>query len=209
MLFSSLMYSQTKFSMPPNYTLIKNNIEAQNSHFYYPKLIKRLSENDTLLTVPEYLHLYYGYALQKQYNPYGYTSQDKTLKEFYKKDSLTMSEAKEYIKVARKSLEEYPMDIGLMNLLAYAYHQSGDDATTLKIAANIRGLVTAILSTGDGQQCQSAFHVISVNHEYVLLSLFEIETANQTLSGNCDYIEFPKNLYKFPGVYFDVSKIKK
>ena len=204
---SEAVFCQANFATPPNYALIKANIENKSSNYYYPSLIKRLQENDTMLNLPEYLHAYYGTALQKDYKPYGLTSQDEKLHEFYKKDSLVGSEVQDYIKVARKALQESPVDLGLMLLLAYAYHQSGDDATAIKISANVRGLLTAILTTGDGQRCESAFHVIAISHEYVMLNLFGLETTSQTLSGNCDYLEF-KGHYKFPGVYFDVSRLK-
>lgn len=207
LLGSWAIFGQVNFATPPNYELIKANIENKTSNYYYPSLIKRLAAHDTLLSLPEYLHVYYGTALQQTYKPYGYTSQEEKLKAFYKKDSLIGDEVRDYINVARKALEESPVDMGLMLLMAYAYHQKGDDITAIKISSNIKGLLTAILTTGDGQRCESGFHVISINHEYVMLNLFGLETASQTLAGNCDYLEF-KGHYRYPGVYFDISKLK-
>lgn len=46
-----------------------------------------------------------------------------------------------------------------------------------------------------------------VDHEYILLNLFEIESKEQSLVGNCDYLSFEKGVYNVEGIYFNVEKM--
>ncbi|WP_435523810.1 DUF4919 domain-containing protein [Chryseobacterium indoltheticum] len=61
---------------------------------------------------------------------------------------------------------------------------------------------------GDGRDCKTGFHVIAVSHEYVVMNMLELETASQSLSGNCDYLSLEKDKYKLPRVYFNITKLK-
>ncbi|RTZ50476.1 DUF4919 domain-containing protein [Chryseobacterium arthrosphaerae] len=49
-----------------------------------------------------------------------------------------------------------------------------------------------MLASGDGMKCETAFHVISVTDEYVLLNTFQMAMKSQSLTGKCDYIVFEK-----------------
>ncbi|MES2863561.1 MAG: DUF4919 domain-containing protein [Bacteroidota bacterium] len=203
--FTNLVFSQKSDFNKPDYKLISKNIENKNSNFFYQNLLKKLSENDTLISKEEYFHLYYGAALQKDYNPYKKSKFEDELNKYYKE--LEEKDYDKFIALANKSLKEYPLDLRLMNFLAYTHHMKHNDAMAEKISKNFHGLIAAIMSTGDGITCENGLHVISVTHEYVVLNLFELEVVSQSLVENCDYMSFEKDKYKVAGLYFDVSKL--
>lgn len=202
---TNILFCQENNFNKPDYKLISKNIENKNSNFYYPNLLKKLAENDTLISKEEYFHLYYGAVLQKDYDPYKTSKYDKELSNYYK--NLEEKDIDEFIIVANKSLKEFPLDIRLLNFLGYIYHMNNNDALSEKMLKNFHGLVGAIMSTGDGIKCENGFHVISISHEYVILNLFQLDFASQSLIGNCDYIGFEKGKYKIDGLYFDVSML--
>lgn len=207
-LITSMAFSQEIDFEAPNYRTIKSNIEDKNSKFYYSDLLQRLSVNDTLLTGEDYKHIYYGYVYNTNYNPYGETSNEDKIRTFYHREELEKKDYKEFIDLANQSLKEFPIDIRLMNFLAYVHHLNGDEAMAKKVSNNFHGLLGAIMSSGDGLKCETSFHVISVTHEYVILNMFELENVSQSLIGNCDYLAFEKDKYKIPGLYFNVSKLQ-
>lgn len=193
----------------PDYDEIKINIINEESDFYYPQLLNRLKQLDTTLTSIDFEHLYYGYIFNKDYNPYSETSQEEKLSKILESnEELTKNDYSKYIKLANQSLEEFPIDIRLMNMLAYFYKLDGQEAKFNSLSIIFQNFVRTILSSGDGSTCESAFHVISVSHEYVFLMMFGLENISQSLSGNCDYMEFEKDRYQVDGLYFDISKLQ-
>lgn len=40
------------------------------SRYYYPKLMGRYEQNETIMNLDDYRHLYYGYLFQEDFNPY-------------------------------------------------------------------------------------------------------------------------------------------
>jgi hypothetical protein len=202
---SLILQAQKQEFQAPDYTLIKKNIEDKTSELYYPRLFKRLKANDTILTNDQYKHLYYGFTFQKSYKTYKIGKKSDELKKFYLGEGITEKDFPKGIKLFEEELEENPFNLRAMNYLAYLYHLNKDETTAKKMSRNFHGLLDAILSSGDGLKCETGFHVIAVPDEYVLLNMFQMETQSQSYSGKCDYLEFEKDKYKVPGLYFDVS----
>jgi hypothetical protein len=208
LLFSAFSFSQELNFEAPNYKKIQKNIEDKNSEFYYPNLLKKLKENDSLITPEQYRHLYYGYTFQKEYNPYKTSENEKLLSKYFQAADLKKSDYAEIIKISKAALEEFPMNLRVMNFLGYVYHLDGNEDMAKKTSINFHGLFEAFLKSGDGLDCKTAFHVISVSHEYVLLNMFQLENVSQSLQGKCDYMDFEKGKYKINGLYFDISKLQ-
>ncbi|VXC15870.1 MULTISPECIES: DUF4919 domain-containing protein [Chryseobacterium] len=205
---SNFSFSQQKEYEAPNYKVIQKNIENKDSEFYYPKLIDKLKANDTLITNDQYKHLYFGYTFQKEYHPYKISENEKKLSPYFQKKDLKKSDYAEIIKISNAALKEFPINLRVMNFLAYIYHLDGNEAMANKVSRNFYGLFGAIFSSGDGRECTTGFHVITVNHEYVVMNILQLEIASQSLSGDCDYISLEKDKYKLPGVYFNITKLK-
>lgn len=206
--FSIFAYSQTKQYEAPNYKAIQKNIENKDSEFYYPKLMDKLKTNDTLITNDQYRHLYFGYTFQKEYHPYKTSEEEKKLAPYFQSSDLKKSDYAEIIKISNAALKEFPLNLRVMNFLAYIYHLDGNEAMAKKVSHHFYGLFGVIFSSGDGKECTSGFHVITVNHEYVLMNTLQLEIASQSLSGDCDYLSLPKDKYQLSGVYFNITKLK-
>lgn len=202
----SFLHGQKIEFKAPDYVEIQKNIENKNSEFYYPKLLKRLKQNDTLLTSNQYRHLYFGYTFQKEYQPYKMGKKSEEVAKYYRGEGISQKDLSKGIQLFLGALDENPLDLRAMNYLAYLYHLSNDDANAEKIAGNFHGLLNAILTSGDGLTCETGFHVISVTDEYTLLNRFQMETKAQNHNGKCDYQEFEKDKYKVSGFYFDISR---
>lgn len=191
----------------PDYKAIEKEIKDNNSPFYYPKLMERLVKNDTLLTKEDYQHLYLGYVFQPKYNAFWRSPDEKKLREFYSKEQLDTKDYDEIIKVANHSLNDFPFDLKQLNFLSYIYHLKGEEELAKMSSLKFHSILNAIFSTGDGKTCETGFHVILVEHEYLMLNVFEIESKSQALVGNCDYLSFEKGKYKVDGIYFNIEKM--
>jgi hypothetical protein len=200
-------FSQENNFKIPDYKVIEKEIKDKNSSSYYPKLMDRFTKNDTLLSHEDYCHLYFGYVFQPKYNAFWRSPDDEKLRGFYKKETLDTKDYDEIIKLINHSLTDFPFDLKQLNFLSYIYHLKGDDDMANKTSFKFHSIMNAILSSGDGKQCETGFHVILVDHEYMLLNVFELENKSQSLIGNCDYLSFEKGKYKVDGIYFNIEKM--
>lgn len=91
--------------------------------------------------------------------------------------------------------------------MAYVYHLKGDEAMAKKVVFRFYSTLNAIKATGDGETCETAYHVLSTSHEYVILNVLKFRSKMQSLTGNCDYLTFVENDRNVKGLYFDVSKL--
>lgn len=191
----------------PDYKAIEKEINDKNSKFFYPKLMERLVKNDTLLTHDEYCHLYLGYVFQPKYNAFWKSPDDEKLRTYYDKEKLEASDYDEIIKLANHSISEFPFDLKQLNYLAYIYHLKGDEDAAKIASFKFHSIMNVILSSGDGKKCETGFHVLLVDHEYILINLFEIESTGQSLVENCDYLSFEKGVYNVDGIFFNIEKM--
>ena len=200
-------YGQEISFVTPDYELIKKNIQDKNSNYYYPKLLERLTVNDTLLTNEDYRHLYFGYVFNPKYDAYFRSPDEEKLNKYYNSEKIEEKDYDDIIKLAEHSIDAFPFDLRQINFLGYVYHLKGDENMSKKISYRFQNILNTILSSGDGMQCETGFHVISVSHEYVLLNVFELQSNSQSLVGNCDYLSFEKGKYKVDGMYFNIQKM--
>jgi len=200
-------FSQENSFKKPDYDLIEKNIEDKSSNYYYPKLLERMISNDTLLDNEDYRHLYLGYVFNPKYSSFFKSSTEEKLRKYYQSEKIDEKEYDEIIKLGEQSIKEFPFDLRQMNYLAYIYHLKGDEISAKNISNRFHKIILAIMSTGDGQKCETGLHVISVSHEYVILNLFKLQNISQSLVENCDYMAFEKGKYKVDGIYFSIEKI--
>ncbi|MCD0471578.1 DUF4919 domain-containing protein [Flavobacterium sp. JAS] len=207
LLLTITSFAQEASFKVPDYKAIEKEISDKKSPFYYPKLMERFVSNDTLLTVDDYQHLYLGYVFQPKYNAFWKSPDEEKLREFYSKEKLETQDHDEIIKLANHSLSDFPFDLRQLNFLTYIYHLKGDDKSSDLASLKFHNIMNAIFSSGDGKQCETGFHVILVEHEYVMLNVFEIESKSQSLVDNCDYLSFEKGKYNVDGIYFNIEKM--
>ena len=205
MIILSNVKSQQVNFQKPDYDSINKKIQDSSSVFYYPKLMSRLENYDTTLTNEEYRYLYYGYVHQKEYSPYWSFSEATNLNEYYQKESLAPADTNEIIKLCNQAIKECPFDLKELSMLTILYHQMGKEDMAYKLGYRFNGIIDAILSTGDGRDCETAFYVISTTHEYSLLNLFEFKSTGQALDGQCDLIKIQKDQRNVESMYFNVN----
>lgn len=203
----SKTYAQEISFKAPDYELIKKNIQDKKSNYYYPKLMERMIANDTLLTNEDYRHLYFGYVFNPKYDAYFSSPDEEKLSKYFSSDTIVAKDYDDIIKLSEHSIGLFPFDLRQMNYLGYVYHLKGDEVAAKKISNRFQNILGAILSSGNGQKCETGLHVISVSHEYVFLNMFRLESKSQSLVGNCDYLAFEKGKYKIDGVYFNIEKM--
>ncbi|HEU4788539.1 MAG TPA: DUF4919 domain-containing protein, partial [Flavobacterium sp.] len=126
---------------------------------------------------------------------------------YFTSDSIYEKDYDEIIKLSEHSISLFPFDLRQMNYLGYIYHLKGDNVAAKKMSNRFQNILEAILSSGNGEKCETGMHVISVSHEYVFLNMFRLESISQSLVGNCDYLAFEKGKYKIDGVYFNIQKM--
>lgn len=195
----------------PDYNYLKTVINDNASPFYYPKLLKRFAAADTSLTIEELHCLYYGYALQPNYNAYLHPDEMEKALELLNKDDVSKREAKKALKLLNKAIDESPTHVPLYayrhyaNVLLYGQtsKQAADDAF------RYMALLTVMSASGTGSDYDNAFHVVVVNHSYLLMGYYGFNPLQQSLSANdghsYDIFTLDENEYGIETMYFDVT----
>ncbi len=206
--FIKAQAQEDKF-LKPDFTSIENQIKDKESLFYYPELYKRYQAGDTTLTMREYRLLYYGFFFQEQYSVFNNRDSAETVQTILEKETPTKQDWYTLIRVEKKYLDKAPFDMRDLHLVYIAYMELKDSATAGIYHDKILKIARTIMSTGDGKSEASAFYVISVAHEYDLISILGFEhTGDQKLTASrCDYIGLQANDYKVDGLYFDVKQL--
>jgi hypothetical protein len=173
---------------------------------YYSKLLKRLNEFDTTLTPTDYRLLYYGYVFDNGYSAYGSTEKGKIYKLLDDKKYLAA------LNLSDSVLKSMPVSLSA-NLvkLVVLYTMSPDERSEYnKWKWRYHCLRDAVLSTGNGLTCETAFKTIFVPDEYDLIRYFEIEETTQYLVGDCDMFDIKSAKYfDAKNIYFDTSETLK
>ncbi len=202
----SIALSQDVPLKPINFEEIGRLISDSSGASYYSRLMARYEKGDTALSLDEFRLLYFGYTFQPKYHPWWRSKQFDKLKPLYAKDSLSISDCDTIIKYACLSVADFPFDLRQINMLGYVYHRKGKDDIARQWVSRRNGILEAIFSSGDGGSCETGFCVISTDHEYEILRVFQFQSIRQELTDNshCDRLE----LQDAPGghkyIYFNI-----
>jgi hypothetical protein len=193
----------------PDYKWIKKIIEKEDSPYFYPNLFNRYLNADTSLNLQDVRILYFGYLFNKSYEPYPISDFTDSLHVILNKDTLNSDDWTKIIDYEKHVLEEAPFNIRDLNILSYAYQQKNDILSFLQSDLKMDMVIRAILSTGDGLKESTAWHVISISHEYDILSVlgFKFGGKQSLTNKGCDFLEVTENEHNIPGFYFDVNQI--
>ncbi|MFO7370833.1 MAG: DUF4919 domain-containing protein [Bacteroidales bacterium] len=193
----------------PDYKWIKEEMNNRNSSHFYPVLLERYRKADTTLTTVDFKILYYGQVFTDTYSPYSRSEYVDSLSTLLSQDSLQEDDFRALIRYENLILNKYPFNLRDLNILAYAYHKTGDTLAALLTEYKLNSVIGTILSTGDGQKEKSAWHVISVTHEYDILGALGFRFGGEQMltKKGCDYLKVADNEYGIKGFYFNVNKI--
>ncbi|MBN1144567.1 MAG: DUF4919 domain-containing protein [Bacteroidales bacterium] len=193
----------------PAYEWIKKEMSKPNSAHFYPVLMERYRKADTTLTTVDFSVLYFGQVFTDTYSPYSRSEYVDSLSTLLSQDSLQADDFRALIRYENLILDKYPFNLRDLNILSYAYFKTGDTLSAMLTEYKLNRIIGTILSSGDGQKEKSAWHVISVTHEYDILGALGFRFGGEQMltEKGCDYLKVADNEYGIKGFYFDVNKI--
>ncbi|WP_298368651.1 DUF4919 domain-containing protein [uncultured Lutibacter sp.] len=199
-------FSQNKKKEKPNYKKIERMIKKENSDFYYPKLVAKFNAADTTLTLQEKRLLYYGFSFQKNYSPFENSTFKDSLKTVLSKSRLTNLDYSSVVKYADSILVEFPFNFQALNYKLIAFKSLQNKNEFIKTIIQMRTIIDAITSSGDGKTEETAIYVVNVSHEYLTLSALGLKfSGEQSLINHYDYLSVAENPKGIKGLYFDIS----
>ncbi len=190
----------------PNLSQISKNIK-EKGNLNYDTLMKRYRNGDSILTLEEKRHLYYGYAFHENYSPYGRSKFSDSLRAILKKDDLKETEFKELVRLSDSVLVTRPFDTDALNYQLFAYEQLEDPEKFNKKLVQYRTIFDALFSSGDATSKETAIHVLYTSHEYDILRILRLEFTSQSLDGNYDRMSVKENDSGYDNFYFEISPL--
>ena len=193
----------------PDNDTIEVEISNYSSGYYYPNLMGRYRQGDGTLTPEEYRHLYYGYMFQPEYNPYASLPEmDSVVMIVLREPGLELEDYRKMIAYGNKVLETDPFNPRLLNLLTYAYGTIGDTDNELRASARFEGVITAILSSGEGNKEASPWHILYFSHAEDVMDYLKQQYRDPiVISRTTEYFPLQKRDGRTRGYYFDYSRI--
>jgi hypothetical protein len=191
-----------------NFKDIRKEVSTEKSAFYYPVLSERYNHNDTTLTKADFRYLYFGYTFQDGYSPYETTDAETIINELQQKDTIVETDLSVMLEKCREVLKIHPFSAHYLLISAVTCQQSGLAEEARNFYFKYQGVISAILSSGDGASEKSAWSVILISDEYEMIHALGFQsTGKQKMLGKslCDFIYVQANDYNIDGFYFDIS----
>ena len=189
----------------PNY----EEMQEESSLKIYKPLLQRYLSNDTTLTTGEYHHLYYGFTLQEDYNPYKQIASQQALSSLFSLDSLSADSCAQMLQQALLSVADVPFDLRSIHHVIYAYNCLGETQEAALWSAKFSGLVRAILASGTGESKESPVHIIYPSDEYVVMGLLGVQAKeSRLLTPHIDEVLLVDNDFEKKHYFFDVSRMR-
>lgn len=199
-----ILFAQEGNLNPPDYAIIKTLIDNEESGFHYPKLLERYKQHDTTLAFEEYYLLYYGQVLQEDFKPYKIGADDFKKAAYRKEKDIDLHQLKE---MGIQALNDHPFDLRSLLIMIDVSYNAQDTELGDKLKNKLINLLSTIYNSGNGESCETAFHVIDVSDEYIILEYLQLNRKKQSLIGFCDRQEVEKNDRGIKSIYFNVRPI--
>ncbi len=202
-LIVSLTHGQSEFQSVDR-NEIKKEVEDTGAATYYPRLLSRFKAFDSSLTNNDYRLLYYGFVFQDTYAGDG-DDRKTEIKAALKNNDFDKASC-----LSDSVLDTNPVSLSANYSKALSLYLKNKADTVFKRYGNrYRHLLEAIVSSGDGLACKTAFKTICVNDEYeVIYNYFQVEAVSgQALLYPCDKISLKPSVYfRESEMYFDTSE---
>jgi len=150
--------------------------QDSSSNFFYPKLLHRFMQGDTTLSDDELVLLNHGYTLRPEYSPYGQGLTEDSLYQYNREEKFAAA-----LEAGNRYLLENPVSLRANIAMVIACRRLGLFDDSDKYQRRIRQLMRAILATGSGRSPDSAYAVINVRDEYVVLNYLGYSSSSQSL----------------------------
>jgi hypothetical protein len=159
----------------PDMQSIKKESTDPNSKYYYPKLLAMFMSNDTIMTADDYKYFYYGTMFQEDYNPYRANPYQQELRAaeplYYKQENLTRAERATVESLAKKSLENNPIDLRQLMYRVYVFEQNKKFNLAKIWKHKFDHLLLTIAASGTGTDKEGAWVVVYPSHEFEFFNL--------------------------------------
>ena len=189
----------------PVYKKIEKAVKKKSSSLYYPKLMERFLAADSTMTLEERKHLYYGYTFQDDYSPYGSSDYQDSLRTLFNSGELSEDDILKTVAFSDSVLAQNPFDLRAINFKLNAFNRLKLQKEFNQSVIRMTMILDAIMYSGDGMTKETAFYVITVNHEYDVLSILELNSVGQSLIEHYDYLQLAENNAGIEGLYFDIT----
>jgi len=202
----------------PDLEKIRKETLDPQSPYYFPKLMKKYTRNDTTMTNDEYRNFYLGYMFQEDYDPYRTSPYSGVTDELRMKATHSKEEIDTIRKYAELSLRDNPFDLRQMSFLVHVLKEKRKDMSAKIWEYRLEHLLGAIKSTGTGEDPENAWYVIYPMHEYDMVQLLGYEATDaKYIDPGIDHLivepdpETRKRLRDkvSPGFYFNVEVLQK
>ena len=124
---------------------------------------------------------------------------------------MNKSNSQEIIRITKAMLSIDYTSMIAHKILRQTYNIIGDTLNAKKYKTIQFGLLYSIIDSGDGNTCESAWHVTQVNEEYFILNMLDVDLITQSiLTNNNGY--YDKMVVKTEDgssktYYFNVNKV--
>ncbi len=188
-LFSLLLIGCTNDSIQ-----VKTEIKAPKKVETYEQILKRVKAKDKDVDFREFR---IAYTKSDYYNPY-----EQNIK-IRKEMSLALSDKKheKALKLANEILERNYVDIEAHMVCLVVYQDIKKENEYEYHAYVLDGLIGSIIKSGNGDSPKTAFEVICVREEYIILDILGYKTLKQSL--------IEKNGHKYDAMEVEEIKTKK
>ena len=121
--------------------------------------------------------------------------------------ALVETDPKEFVEKAEEWLVKFPIDINMLYVLSFTYQRLENYHMYAKRFYQYLGLISSILTTGDGKSMETGFEVISTSEEYSILNELNLEFVSQALVSGCDAMTCTDHSGNSVVIYFKVHKL--
>lgn len=154
---------------------IANSAMAQGKHSF-EELLTKVKQFDRSV---DFQALRFSYAETPNYNPY---SESMEMRSAMLK-ALNEKEFQQALQSAQTILEKNYVDLDAHFACRIAYKELGDSDKASFHDFVLRGLLRSLMTSGDGKSPETAFQVISITEEYIVLDMLNLVTKDQKLVG--------------------------
>lgn len=159
----------------PDMQKIKTESTNPASKFYYPKLLRQFLSNDTVMTDEDYRYFYYGTLFQEDYDPYRPYPFKKELEQtrplYFKQENLTRAERTQIENLAKRSLENNPLDLSQLMYRVYVYEKNRKYNLAKIWKHKLDHLLLTIAGSGSGDSKENAWVVVYPSHEFEFFNI--------------------------------------
>lgn len=210
-----LMAPSLSWSKIPDEDDILDRTLDSSSPYYYPSLMMRYNNLDTL-SEEDYHYLYYGYTYQESYKPLATNNAVDMLYESLiglDPDAVTDEEMRQVISICNEAMKADPFNPTVLNMMVFAYGALGDKQKEEAYFRHLNGILETIKASGDGRSEKYPMHIIMFSHAVDVVASMDLTGKRaEIVSREVEYIPLIQPVKapdgkKIRGFYFDYSRI--